>query len=363
MCFTFITACLYVASYRLILRRWEKYGPELFQLRDRNDKSFCLAPTHEELVTAYVSTQLCSYKQLPVKLYQIEKKFRDELRPAYGLYRSREFLMKDLYCFDRNSESALATYNIIKQTYLYIMKNLGLVSEFVPAKPDLMGETTSHELVTEFHAGRQKLVTCERCSSTTFFGKEDVCVVCKSKMRMWNGVEVGHLFLLSSSYVDSFSCHFVDESGVRQPPIMSCYGLGISRLLAVLADIYSDSEGYRFPLSIVPYKVAITHYGQKKDDIAIFENLCISVCNRLLAALPDLVDEVIVDDRHYMNPSQKIADLRGLGFPVIVALGREMLRSGQEAVEVRLRRDRRKIYIPFDALDTLVEVVRREVVV
>nr|CAG8485729.1 12121_t:CDS:2 [Entrophospora candida] len=213
-------------------QRWESSGEELFRLKDRKKSEFCLAPTHEEEITQLIANEITSYRQLPLRLYQIGRKYRDEMRPRLGLLRGREFIMKDLYTFDTTEELALQTYQEVILAYKKIFEKIGI--PFSIAKADSGGG-------------------CPVCAK----GDENNFV----PLTVHRAIEVGHSFFLGTKYSEPLKATFAPQNpkvpGELLPIQMGCYGLGTSRMLAAIIEASHDKNGIIWPISVAPYRVCI----------------------------------------------------------------------------------------------------------
>ncbi|WP_027408721.1 proline--tRNA ligase [Anoxybacteroides tepidamans] len=460
--------------------RWYSYGPELMRLKDRHERDFALGPTHEEVITALVRDEIQTYKKLPLTLYQIQTKFRDEKRPRFGLLRGREFIMKDAYSFHTSKESLDEVYNKMYEAYSNIFRRCGLNFRAVIADSGAIGGKDTHEfmvlsdigedtiaysdgsdfaaniemapVVTTYeksneplkqlekvHTPEQKTieevaaylqVSPEKCIKSLLFKVDDKYVlvlvrgdheandikvknvfeasvvelaspeetkevmncpvgslgpigvsdsvtviadyavqaivngVCganeegyhytgvnperdfavsqyvdlrfiqegdpspdgKGAIRFARGIEVGHVFKLGIRYSEAMNATYLDENGRTQPMIMGCYGIGVSRLLAAIAEQFGDENGLVWPASVAPFHVHLISINPKNDE------------QRLLAdewyeKLGQAGFEVLYDDRQE-RPGVKFADSDLIGIPVRVTVGK---RAGEGVVEVKVR--------------------------
>jgi len=201
--------------------RWEVYGPELIRLKDRKDRDFCLGPTHEEVITDLARREIRSYRQLPLLLYQIQTKFRDEIRPRFGVMRAREFIMKDLYSFDRDFEGLEISYQKMYNAYCRIFDRCDLSYEVVPAESGVIGGAVSHEFLVLADSGEEKLLICPTCNFSTT-QDEERCPHCGTDLEEKRGIEVGHIFQLGTKYSEPMKAYFVDRDGEEKPLIMGC---------------------------------------------------------------------------------------------------------------------------------------------
>ncbi len=465
--------------------RWQKYGRELLRIRDRHDHDFVFGPTHEEVITETVRDSINSYRQLPINLYQIQTKFRDEVRPRFGLMRGREFIMKDAYSFHTTRESLDETYEAMRKAYSRIFNRCALDHVPVEADTGSIGGSASHEFMVLAQSGEDAVVSCPNCkyganiekATSKFFDDEtepapagavedihtpgtqsiddvgrflgkptselvktlvfdtdlgpvmvlvrgdregnevkiknhlgaqwlemlpdtrfedatgapvgycgpvgtkcarvladsalrgrsnwivggnrrdihtanvnpgrdfpepeygdfttvfagDPCPRCGTRLELYRGIEVGHIFKLGTKYSESMNCVYLDEGGERKPMIMGCYGLGIGRTVASAIEQSHDDDGIIWPMPIAPFEVVVTVVG--KD-----ENV-VRTANEIYETLLAAGIEVLLDDRDE-RPGVKFKDADLIGFPLRIAVGAKSLAGGQ--VEWSWRRERAK---------------------
>mgnify|MGYP000109654684 FL=1 len=242
--------------------RWEAYGKELMRIKDRHDREFCLGPTHEEVITSIVRDFVTSYKKLPLALYQIQTKFRDEFRPRFGLMRGREFIMKDLYTFSATQEDLDDWYLKVRKAYQNIMDRLELHYRIVRANSGAIGGNSSEEFMVLCDIGEDTIVYSD---SSDFAGNTELYDLKEGDpspdgvgtIKTAKGIEAGHIFKLGTKYSEPLKAMFIDKDGKQKPIIMGCYGIGVSRLLmAVLEQHYKDDKAI-WPTEIRPFDVHI----------------------------------------------------------------------------------------------------------
>lgn len=242
--------------------RWEAYGKELMRIKDRHDREFCLGPTHEEVITSIVRDFATSYKKLPLALYQIQTKFRDEFRPRFGLMRGREFIMKDLYTFSATQEDLDDWYLKVRKAYQNIMDRLELHYRIVRANSGAIGGNSSEEFMVLCDIGEDTIVYSD---SSDFAGNTELYDLKEGDpspdgvgtIKTAKGIEAGHIFKLGTKYSEPLKAMFIDKDGKQKPIIMGCYGIGVSRLLmAVLEQHYKDDKAI-WPTEIRPFDVHI----------------------------------------------------------------------------------------------------------
>lgn len=492
--------------------RWEEYGPELLRMEDRKDGEFCLGPTHEEVITDLVRGELNSYKQLPLNLYQIQTKFRDEPRPRFGLLRAREFIMKDAYSFDLDEEAAEESYDEMYEAYASICDRLGSDWRAVEADTGAIGGSRSHEFQVITDTGEDRLLICPECGyaanvekaefampersasseseraelervstpgrrtieevgefleidprqclkTLVFLADEtpiavlvrgdhdvnevkvrdylreetdlefshlhmaddnavadvteapvgfagpvdldipvfadravesianavvganekdahyvnanwgrdyevegfgdlrsaeqgDPCPECETEMEETRGIEVGHIFFLETKYSEPMGATVLDENGSETPMIMGCYGMGVTRVLAAVAEQNHDDDGLIWPLPIAPYHAIILPLQMNSTEV-------VETAESIYEDLEEAGVEVVLDDRDEgVGAKFKDADL--IGIPVRIAIGTRELEEGN--VELKLRwEDEMELVSPEDAVDQVVDLVERRV--
>ena len=295
------------------LELWVKSGRDkdmgevMIRFTDRRGRKVCLGPTHEEVITELAKNHISSYKQLPLILYQIQTKFRDEIRPRFGLVRGCEFIMKDAYSFDKDEDGLDKNYKIMYEAYCRIFKRCGLELLVTEADPGVMGGNVSHEF----------MVPVKDC--------EDI--------------EVGHIFKLGAKYSSSLGANFLDAQGKLKAIIMGCYGIGVSRLISAIIEQNYDKDGIIWPKEVTPYKVIILPLDT--TDKKIME-LATDVYKKLEQ---NSIDALFDDRDERAGVKFKDADL--LGIPLQVIIGKES--SKMNTVELKLRRSGEKIIKKKDA--------------
>jgi len=238
------------------IEMWQKTGRDqtldevMFKFKDRKDKDVCLAPTHEEAITEIVRANAGSYKKLPWILYQIQTKFRDEPRPRLGLLRSCEFIMKDAYSFDKDQQGLDDNYNKMFNCYKEIFKDLELGIVATEADSGAMGGDISHEFMVPSEIGEDILFCCNGCLK--YFKEKGTCVQCNANLEEVKMIEVGHIFKLGTKYSVAQDALFLDKNGKKNALIMGCYGIGVSRILATIAEVSSDEKGIIWPKNVAP---------------------------------------------------------------------------------------------------------------
>ena len=300
--------------------RWDKYGPELMRLTDRKDREFCLGPTHEEIITQVVRDYLNSYKKLPLALYQIQTKFRDEMRPRFGLMRGREFIMKDAYSFHETQEELDTWYKSFAQAYTTIFERCGLETRIVSSDVGQIGGNEADEFMVMSEVGEDTITYCMSCSYAanqehSGLAEGDVCPVCGGTIKTAKGIEVGNIFKLGTKYSESMNAKVINSEGAQVPVIMGCYGIGISRTLMASVEQHSTDDGIVWPDEIAPFKVhliPVNYEDETQQEVtdAIYREL---LANKV---------EVLLDDRKE-RPGVKFKDADLIGLPFRVIIGKD----------------------------------------
>jgi prolyl-tRNA synthetase len=306
---------------------WEKTGrwqtfDALFKVISRDKKEYALGATHEEIVVPLASKVIFSYKDLPFGVYQIQTKFRDEPRAKSGILRGREFLMKDLYSFHTDADDLDRYYQKVIKAYQKIFKKLGLKAILTEASGGTFSKY-SHEFQVPAENGEDEIVYCNKCHfaqnrEINSSKEKDPCPKCKNPLSVLRSVEVGNIFKLNTKYSDPFSLKYKDKDGSQKTVIMGCYGIGVSRLMGVLAEIFNDSKGLLWPKSVAPFlaHLIVIFGSDKKESKRIF-----SYAKEIYQKLLDAGIEVLFDDRQDKTPGEKFAesDLIGIPFRLVIS--------------------------------------------
>ena len=311
-------------------QRWDDYGNLLLQIHDRHDRLFCYGPTHEEVITDILRKSIKSYKQLPANFYQIQTKFRDEIRPRFGVMRAREFLMKDAYSFHLNQESLEEEYEKMSQTYESIFRKLELNFRKVNATSGEIGGSISHEFHVIAESGEDEIAFCDgenfAANVETLDGKN---APNGGELTYARGIEVGHIFQLGDKYSQSMKLEVLDSNGKNVNPYMGCYGIGISRIDAAAIEQNYDDKGIIWPKAISPFAISIIVLNDKNDSTVM--DHAIKIYQELRA---DGI-EVMIDDRDE-RAGVKFADADLMGIPTNVIVGKRGIE--QNKLEITSRR-------------------------
>lgn len=328
------------------LELWQKtgrnaqMGETLIRFTDRRGRKLCLGPTHEEVITDLAKAYIHSYKQLPCILYQIQTKFRDELRPRFGLVRGCEFIMKDAYSFDRDEAALDKNYNLMLDVYRRIFKRCGLNFVITEADPGVMGGSVSNEFMAPTKDGEDKVMRCKACDFTRSLTDPNLqdlqnCPSCQGELEVISATEVGHIFKLGTKYTLAFEANYLDETGKRLPIIMGCYGIGVSRLIAAIIEQNHDEQGIIWPMTVCPYQVLIVPTNVSSE---LLRNNAI----KIYEGLKKENIEVLLDDRD-LHAGFKLKDADLTGIPIRITVGEEGLKK--KSVEVMLRGSQQALFV------------------
>jgi len=310
-------------------------GDVMIRFVDRRGRNICLGPTHEEVVTDLVKNHISSYKQLPLILYQIQTKFRDEIRPRFGLIRACEFIMKDAYSFDTEEAGLDKNYKTMYNAYKRIFKRCGLNFLTTEADPGLMGGRVSHEFMAPAQDGEDLVLSCPKCKTAKPLKEpgNNSCPKCGVALETINTIELAHIFKLGTKYSSALGANFINARGEQKPIIMGCYGIGVSRLISAIIEQNHDKDGIIWPKEISPYQVIILPLDTTDRKI-------MQKANELYKDLMGGGIEVLLDDRdERAGVKFKDADLLGISLEVII--GRESLKKN--TLELKIRRSHKKI--------------------
>lgn len=322
---------------------WQKTGgwdsiDVLFKIKSRTEKEYALGQSEEEVVTPLTMKHLASYHDLPASVYQIHWKYRDELRSKSGLLRGVEFLMKDMYSFHETQEDFERYYGRVKESYFKVFQRAGLVAKATEASGGAFTKKISYEFMVLTDAGEDNILycdTCEFCVNVEIATEKanDTCSRChKGTMLNAKASEVGNIFDLGQKYGTDFDLAFVNQKGERQYPIMGCYGIGISRLMGVIAEKYNDERGLIWPLSVAPFSVHIVALMGKDVEK---NNEVLMRAQTLAGRLEKQGIETLVDDRTGLSAGQKFADSDLIGIPYRVVISEK--NGGLQSFEIKER--------------------------
>jgi len=316
-----------------------EYGKELLRFKDRKENDYLLSPTNEEAMVNLVRQTVKSYKQLPLNLYQINLKFRDEIRPRFGLMRGREFLMKDAYSFHATFDDMQREFAVMEETYKKIFTRLGLDFRVVQADSGQIGGDGSKEFMILADSGEDDIVVCDACDyganiEVAEDAKEGDLCECGAPLRMTKGIEAGHIFQLGTKYSEALNATFLNDQGKAQAYEMGTYGIGVSRLLAGIIEQNHDDKGCIWTKESAPFDLHIL-VSNIKDEAQV------ALGEEIYEAMKAQGVDVLLDDRKDRFGA-KMKDYELLGIPHAVVIGKKLVdgqvefitREGMEKEEV-----------------------------
>ena len=335
--------------------RYDAYGKEMLRIKDRHDRDILYGPTHEEVITDIFRKNVTSYKDLPKNLYQIHWKFRDEIRPRFGLMRGREFLMKDSYSFDIDEVNAKKTYNLMYETYFKIFRKMGLNPMAVKADTGAIGGDLSHEFHLLADTGESAIYydkKFDEFSNTKTFNIAEMqsmyamademhvvekCPIPAEQLSSRRGIEVGHIFNFGLKYSKAMEASVMGPNGDKIYPNMGSYGIGASRVVAAAIEANHDENGIIWPKEIAPFQIALIN-------VRAGDELCDKVCEEIYAAFSARGIEVIYDDtKASLGQKFSIADL--IGIPTQIIVGPKSAAAGKVEVKDRKTGEKKEIEI------------------
>lgn len=342
--------------------RYDKYIEEGVMMLSETDKgTYCLAPTAEEAITTFVENRITSHKQLPVGFYQIGPKFRNEIRNRGYLLRGKEFLMFDLYTFDKDEIGMMESYKKIRETYFKAFNEIGLDIVAVAADNGSMGGKNSEEIMAISTIGEDTILFDEETKqglnvevlekdNAEEYLKENYGINDVKKLKEKKACELGHIFALGTKYTESMNINFIDNENNSKPFYMGCYGIGVSRVLGLIYENNAIKEnekvvGVSLPLSVTPYYLYIISNDKKKES-----------AEELYSKFNDKDIEVIIDDVKG-SIGEKIRNAKVLGIPYIAIMGNN---TEDGYVEIERTRDGAKKTVKVDELLDLVEKMKKE---
>ena len=311
--------------------RWNLDVGYFAKSKEEKEAGFVLGWSHEEVLTAIASFYIGSYKDLPFSAYQIQTKFRYELRPKSGLLRGREFMMKDLYSFHTTQKDLDEYYKKAAEAYYKIFERCGLKAIYTKAAGGVFTDKFTHEFQVVADVGEDIIYVCDKCQyaenkEITKLKDGDKCSECKSgKIEEKKSIEVGNIFDQGTKYSEALGLEFSDETGNKKPVIMGAYGIGLGRVMATAVEVHSDEKGIMWPENIAPFKYhLIVLDGKGVEAEKVYKELG--------------GDNVLYDDRDDKTPGEKFADADLIGCPTRLVVSNKTLEK--ESVELKNRNDK-----------------------
>ena len=346
--------------------RYDGYGLEMLRIKDRQDRELLYGPTNEELVTQIFRDNVKSYKSLPLILYHIQWKFRDEIRPRFGIMRCREFLMKDSYSFDETKEGAIFSYNKMFYAYLKTFERLGLKAIPLAADTGPIGGDLSHEFIILAETGESQIYTSKKILDLKIgnFGNDDKSLkgmvksyteiysatdekfdqsefdklVKKEDQLVTRGIEVGHIFYFGDKYSKPMKATVNSSSGANITVEMGSYGIGVSRLVGAIVEANYNDNIMKWPTSVTPFHVAIINLGKKSDNDTKEKS------QKIYEKLQEKSFDVLLDDTDE-SPASKFKNFDLIGVPYQIIIGSKQGTDEYEFKEVGF--DRQIVSLEF----------------
>jgi len=343
--------------------RYEDYGKEMLRIQDRSGREMLYGPTNEELITDIFQSYITSYKDLPKNLYHIQWKFRDEVRPRFGVMRGREFLMKDNYSFDLTEEDSKISYNKMFTAYIKTFLRMGLTPISLRAETGSIGGNLSHEFQILAKTGESTLYydkDLEKIDPETInpdklqsyyaavdgLHDEKNCPISKEQLKISKGIEVGHIFYFGTKYSEKLSAFVQNNKGKKTAVHMGSYGIGISRLVGAIIEAFHDDKGIKWPISVAPFHVSLIN-------LMIDDKACAKMSNIMYEKISNSKLDVLYDDRD-CSIGKKLSDNDLIGIPYQVIIGKRDLKDNIVQLKNRLNNETKKIS-PEEALNFLLE--------
>jgi len=348
--------------------RYEDYGKEMLRIKDRSDRDMLYGPTNEELITDIFLSYINSYKELPLNLYHIQWKFRDELRPRFGVMRGREFLMKDSYSFDLSEKEARDSYNNMFIAYIKTFLRMDLTPIPLRAETGPIGGDLSHEFQILAKTGESTLYydkdlelldpkKIEPSKLQSYYAAVDdlhdekKCPIDKNKLKISKGIEVGHIFYFGTKYSEKLGAYVQDKSGMKKTVHMGSYGIGVSRLVGAVIEAFHDEKGIIWPLSVAPFQVALINLMVDDDE-------CIIKSQEIYNKLVNKNIEVLYDDRD-CSIGKKLSDNDLIGIPYQIIIGKRDVK--ENLLEVKNRKTYKSEKINIESVfDYIFDKIQKE---
>lgn len=319
---------------------WQRTGrwqyAEMFKIKSRTDKEFSLGWTHEEIITPLVRKFVKSYRDLPLAVYQIQDKFRDELRAKSGLLRGVEFIMKDLYSFHEDEKDLDRYYEKVKKSYFQILKRCNLEKQtFLTLASGGTFAKYSHEFQTVTPYGEDEIHMCSKCQlavNREIVREHPFCPRCRNKkLEPRRAIEVGNIFKLQDRYAKAFDFKLRDKQGRERNILMGCYGIGLPRLMGAIVEVHHDEKGICWPKEVAPFQAHLVQLGDSSKIKKAAE--------KIYRYLQNSGIEVLYDDREDKTPGEKFADADLIGLPLRIVVSEKTLK--QDRVELKKRSEKK----------------------
>ena len=345
--------------------RYDDYGLEMLRIKDRHERDILYGPTNEEMITDIFRSSIKSYRSLPLNLYQIQWKFRDEIRPRFGVMRGREFLMKDAYSFDLNKEKSFISYNKMFISYLKIFKKIGLTAIPMQADTGPIGGDKSHEFIILADTGESKVFCDKKWQNlnikidkisyeenlqpivdkfTSLYAatdeKHDPSLIKKSDLLETRGIEVGHIFHFGTKYSNAMGAKVVTPDGNLTSVYMGSYGIGVSRLVGAIIESSHDQDGIKWPKLVAPFDVVVINLSVGNDK-------CDEMASRVYDMLKTNGKDILYDDSKE-SAGSKLASMDLIGIPYQIIIGPRLAKD--DKFEIKNRLSNEKNIVSFDRI-------------
>ena len=345
--------------------RYDDYGLEMLRIKDRHERDILYGPTNEEMITDIFRSSIKSYRSLPLNLYQIQWKFRDEIRPRFGVMRGREFLMKDAYSFDLNKEKSFISYNKMFISYLKIFKKIGLTAIPMQADTGPIGGDKSHEFIILADTGESKVFCDKKWQNlnikldkisyeenlqpivdkfTSLYAatdeKHDPSLIKKSDLLETRGIEVGHIFHFGTKYSNAMGAKVVTPDGNLTSVYMGSYGIGVSRLVGAIIESSHDQDGIKWPKLVAPFDVVVINLSVGNDK-------CDEMASRVYTMLKTNGKDILYDDSKE-SAGSKLASMDLIGIPYQIIIGPRLAKD--DKFEIKNRLSNEKNIVSFDRI-------------
>lgn len=324
---------------------WDKIDV-LFKVKSRTDKDYALSQSNEETVTPLAKEWIHSAKDMPLAIYHINWKFRDELRSKSGIMRGREFLMKDMYSFHATQADFDKFYAKAKVAYLNVYKRLGLTAKATEASGGAFTEKVSYEFEVLTDAGEAPVLYCDKCDycvnvdDIKTYKLGDECPICHNdQLKSAMASEVGNVFDLGTKYSKAFDLTFINESGEKTYPIMGCYGIGVSRTMGVIVEKFNDERGIMWPASIAPFTIHLASLNT--NDTAV-----IARADEVYETLTKAGIDVLYDERTEVGAGQKLGEADMIGCPIRAVVSTKTA----DKIEVKMRNEKEARLVSLEEL-------------
>jgi len=332
--------------------RYNDYGKEMLRIKDRSGREMLYGPTNEELITDIFKSYVTSYKDLPKNLYHIQWKFRDEVRPRFGVMRGREFLMKDNYSFDLTEEDAKISYDKMFAAYIKTFLRMGLTPISLRAETGPIGGNLSHEFQILAKTGESTLYydkDLEKIDTKNIEPKKlqnyyatvddlynpNDCPISQDQLKISKGIEVGHIFYFGTKYSEKLGAYIQNNKGQKVAVHMGSYGIGVSRLVGAIVEAYHDEKGIKWPLSVAPFHISIIN-------LMVEDPSCKKISDEIYLKLLNKNLEILYDDRD-CSVGKKLADNELIGIPFQVIVGKRDLKDNLIQLKDRTTNELRKM--------------------